>query len=66
MELDPRLLIALGDVFLNLSAGWFGTAIILPWTQPRGQQANAVYVVANLLLGITALAIGYRLRILEL
>jgi len=64
MELDPRLLIALGDVFLNLSAGWFGVAILLPWTKPRNQQANVVYVIANFVYGVVALAIGYQFRIL--
>lgn len=66
MSLDPAFLVAIGDVFLNLSAGWFGAAVIFPATQPRSPRENFFYVFSNLLFGAIALAIGYRLRILEI
>lgn len=64
MVIDPALLAAVGDVFLNLSAGWFGAAIIIRSGYPRGSQASIVYFLSNILFGTVALAIGYQLRIL--
>jgi hypothetical protein len=64
MTLDPALLAAIGDIFLNLSAGWFGAAIIIPGSYPRSKQQNFLFVAMNLAFGVTALAIGYQLRIL--
>lgn len=66
MELDPRIFVAIGDVVLNLSAAFFAGALIVPGTYPRSKQEDWVYVVSYLLAGITALALGYRLRILEI
>lgn len=64
MSVDPVLLTVIGDVFLNLSAGWFGAAIILPGTHPRSKNQNIFLVSANFLFGSAALAIGYKFRIL--
>jgi hypothetical protein len=64
MSIDSALLTSLGDVFLNLSAGWFGAAVIFPGTGSRSPHANILFVVMNLVSGIAALAIGYKLRIL--
>ena len=66
MMIDPSLITALGDVFINLSAGWFGAAVIVPGTHPRSRQANMVYISMNLTLGIASLALGYKLRILPI
>lgn len=59
MNIDPALFMAIGDVFLNLAAGWFGAAIIIPGTYPRSTPTNILYVAANILFGMIALAIGY-------
>lgn len=64
MTIDPAFLTAVGDVFLNLSAGWFGAAIIIPITKPREQHQNHFFVGTNIFLGVTALVLGYKLRIL--
>lgn len=64
MTLDPALLTAIGDVFLNLSAGWFGAAVIIPGTGERDPKVNAIYIVLNIGFGLAALAFGYRLRII--
>lgn len=66
MILDPALLVAIGDVFLNLSAGWFGAAVIVPTTHSRSRQENIYYIGMNLAFGIGALVFGYRIRILGL
>lgn len=64
MSIDPAFLTALGDIFLNLSAGWFGAAIIIPGTYPRNARVNLLYVMINLSFGCAALVFGYQLRIL--
>lgn len=64
MTIDPALLVAVGDVFLNLSAGWFGAAIIVPAAYPQESQVSKVYLITNLFCGTVALAIGYQFRIL--
>lgn len=64
MDVDPRILIAIGDVFLNLSAGWFGLVFITPAAYTRSLQENLIYIIGNTLLGIIALGIGYKLRII--
>lgn len=64
MELDIRIFAAIGDVFLNLSAGWFGAAFIVPKTFERSPKEDVLYVGMNIVLGITALAIGFKFRTL--
>ncbi|HLD26119.1 MAG TPA: hypothetical protein VJC05_03700 [Candidatus Andersenbacteria bacterium] len=64
MTIDPAFVVAVGDVLLNLSAGWFGAAVIIPGTYPRSQQENLVYIGINISLGLAALALGYKLRII--
>lgn len=64
MVIESSLLSAISDVFLNLSAGWFGAAIIIPGTYSRSTRVNTLYVVMNLSFGLAALAFGYKLRIL--
>lgn len=62
MNIDPRMLIAVGDVFLNLSAGWFGLAFITPIAKQRTLQQNLQFIIYNILFGVVALAIGYKFR----
>jgi hypothetical protein len=64
--MNPLFLVALGDVFLNLAAGWFGAAVIIPGTHARSPRMNLVYIGMNILFGIIALVIGYQLRIVEI
>lgn len=64
MTVDPIFLAAIGDVFLNLAAGWFGATIIIPGTYPRGERAEIIFIIANVLAGVASLARGYQLRIL--
>ena len=64
MELDPRLLVAIGDVFLNLSAGFLAAAFLVSGTYPRSKQDDWLYVFGHLTAGAGALALGYQLRIL--
>lgn len=63
---DPQLLVAIGDVLLNLSAGWFGAAIILLGASHRRQELNTWYVFLNVVAGVAALVFGYKFRIIGL
>jgi len=49
--IDPLLLITLSDLFVNLSAGWFGAAIIVPLTEPK-LKLKLWVLTTNLLFGI--------------
>lgn len=64
MIIDPRIFVAVGDVFLNLSAGWFGAAVIIPNVHTRSTKHNISFVVINIALGFMALVFGYQFRIL--
>ncbi|OGY31209.1 MAG: hypothetical protein A3C02_04815 [Candidatus Andersenbacteria bacterium RIFCSPHIGHO2_02_FULL_45_11] len=66
MIIDPMVFTTVGDVFLNLSAGWFGAAVIIPAIQPRGVKSNIRYRLFDILFGFIALVIGYKFRILGL
>lgn len=64
MVIDPMIFTAIGDVLLNLSAGWFGAAVIVPVAQSRYTRSIALHGLFNILFGFTALVIGYEFRIL--
>lgn len=51
----------LSDVFLNLSAGWFGAALILPMTI-KSPKTNKILLLGNILCGILAYVIGILLK----
>ncbi len=62
--IDLRIFVAIGDVLLNMSAAWFGAAFIIPNTYNRTTRDNLSFVTINIILGIMALAVGYKFRIL--
>ena len=64
MDIQPGIFVAIGDVFLNLSAAWFGLAFITPLAHTRTLPENIQYVAYNIIMGVAALAIGYKFRIL--
>jgi len=53
--------IALSELFINLSAGWFGAALILPMTTGKFK-INSSLLLINILYGILSLLIGILLR----
>lgn len=52
---------AVSDLFINLSAGWFGAALIVPLYTKKPKFKPWVLTI-NLLLGIVALLLAIFLR----
>jgi len=53
--------LALSDLLINLSAGWFGAAIIFPLYAKRAKVKQTA-LISNVLFGIFALLIAVVLR----
>lgn len=52
---------AISDLFVNLSAGWFGAAVILP-LNARRVKIRRLSLILNILFGIFALVIAVIIR----
>lgn len=61
MRLDPIFLIILSDLFVNLAAGWFGSAFILPITSRKKKFAWWVLLM-HIGFGTISLLVSYILR----
>lgn len=61
MKADPVLLSVISDLFVNLAAGWLGTAFIVPLTSKRPKFKWWVLCV-HLIFGMLSLLIAYILR----
>jgi len=51
----------LSELFINLSAGWFGAALILPMTT-KSPKMNKILLTGNVLCGILAYILGVLLK----
>lgn len=61
MQLNSTLLSVLSDLFVNLSAGWFGAAFIVPVTS-KISKLKVWLLIINIGFGIMALVISVILR----
>ena len=61
METDPVFLLVVSDLFVNLSAAWFGAAIVVPLSS-RQTKLNYWLLTGNTTSGILALVIAFALR----
>lgn len=61
MSIDPKFITVLSDLFVNLSAGWFGAALILPISFKR-TRISWILLTGNLLSGTLSLIVSYLLR----
>lgn len=61
MAADPVFLLVLSDVFANLSAAWFGAAIIVPLSSKR-TKINYWLLTGNIASAILALLVAFALR----
>jgi len=52
----------LSDLFINLSAGWFGAALILPLATPKRSKFRFKTLTINITCGILAYIIGVLLK----
>lgn len=66
MSIDPLWAVVLSDLFINLSAGWFGAALIVPAVAKKKTVINLGILLFNLIFGIVFLIIGFQLRELGL
>lgn len=56
--MDSTFLQTMADLFINLSAGWFGIAFIAPKSQP----VRIRLLTVNIVYGIVCLVIAFMLR----
>lgn len=59
--IDPILFTVLSDLLVNLSAGWFGVALILP-IAVRKPKVRLSALTINITLGIVSLLLAFVLR----
>jgi hypothetical protein len=60
---NSRFSLTLSDLFINLSAGWFGAILILPgiWTS-NDLQGNLIRFFVNAVYGITCFYLSFYLK----
>lgn len=61
-KIDPLLLLIFSDLFVNLSAGWLSSVIIIPLTIKKPKRINIILLTSNLFLAIVSLVIAYLLK----
>lgn len=59
--MDLFLLVVTSNLFVNLSAGWFAAALIIPATSKKKAQLNFWIFTVDLLFGILCLVVAYYL-----
>lgn len=62
MRLDETWLITLSDLFVNLSAGWFGALFIVPVTSKRPERVRLGLLTVNLLFAIISLLLALKFK----
>lgn len=60
--IDPVWLTVFSELFVNLSAGWFGAAVIVPVVSEKPRSVNLWLLIANTLSAIFSLVIAFKLR----
>jgi len=62
MLANPILLSLIADVCVNLCAGWFGAAFIIPATQERPKALNDRLIAVNLIYALAFFVVAYILK----
>jgi len=62
MNLNPAVTSSLSDLFINLSAGWLGVAVIIPPVLVKKNKTSYVLLFVDILFAILALWVGIYLR----
>ena len=65
IKVDGIILGALSELFINLSAGWFFSAFLVPFSQDLSIQTRIFLLTVDLVLGIVCLLLGIKLRRLK-
>lgn len=63
MSIDTVLLTTVADWCVNLSAGWFGAAFIVPAFSERSQEFNRRLFLINILFALAYLLFAYILNV---
>ena len=61
-KINPLILFTIADVLVNLSAGWFGAATILPAFSEKPAILNLPILITDLIFGTVCFVTAYRLR----
>lgn len=61
---DSIWLTTISDLFVNLSAGWFGVVLILSPTVRVPKKANLLVLTFDIIFGSFSLTVAYMLRTL--
>jgi hypothetical protein len=61
MDQSSAWLITLADVFTNLSAGWFGAALVVPLSVKK-RKLRLLPLLTNILLGILFYGLATAIR----
>lgn len=59
--MDPFLYIITSNLFVNLSAGWFAAALIIPATSKKNAHLNFWLFTTDFLFGIICLVVAFYL-----
>jgi len=61
-KIDYLWFLVLSDLFVNLSAGWFGAAFIIPVFSDKPISVNLGILTTDIVLGIVFLILAFRLK----
>jgi hypothetical protein len=61
-KLDPVVKNIFSDFCINLAAGWFGAAFIIPAISGKDQSVNIIILMINIVLATLCLSFAYKLR----
>lgn len=62
-KVHPALLLTISDIMVNLSAGWFGAAFIVPVFSDKPLNLNFWILIVNLFFGTVFMLLAYRTRV---
>lgn len=62
MVLNSIWLQLISDLFVNLSAGWFGAALIVPTTSKRSGPINLTILTIDVIAGILFMILAYQFQ----
>jgi len=62
MKFDPAWFEIFSELLINLSAGWFGAAFIVPNFAGLTKPTNFWILTANIIFSILCLVLAFRLR----
>lgn len=62
LKREQSWLSVLSELLVNLAAGWFGAAVIVPQSFENFSQVSLIVLLVNVGFGMFSLVIAYKLR----